>query len=248
MANSRKPNLYQTIAPAATWDSASFTPSQRSSLKVIARKAQQQCLKQSVGCQAVMKAGFAVLFSGTSGTGKTLAAEVLAKDLRTKLVQADFTQLKGRYIGETEKNLGRVFDAGAKRGWILFFDEADALFGKRTKVKDSHDRYANQEVSYLLQRIESYPGLVILCANKKSALSTALLQHMKHVLAFPASSSQTGARFEVYRDSKKEYRWRLRAGNGAILATSSEGYSRKVDCLKCIELVKQLPPQVPIQG
>lgn len=247
MAVSRKPVLYRTKTPTATWDSAPFSSNQKTALQTIAREAQRMCIKQSVGCRAVQHHGLTVLFAGPSGTGKTLAAEVLSRELLTKLVMANFSQLKSRYIGETEKNLARVFDAGTKQGWILFFDEADALFGKRTSVKDSHDRYANQEVSYLLQRIESYSGLVILSANKKSALSAGLMRRMKHVVAFPVSASKTVARFELYRDSKKKYCWRLCAEKHAILATSSEGYTRKADCLKNIALVKQLSPQSQIQ-
>ena len=248
MAVSRKPDLHHTLTPTATWDSATLSSSQRATLQTVAREAQSMCVKQSVGCRAVKTHGFTVLFAGPNGTGRTLAAEVLAKELHTKLITTNFTQLKSRYIGETEKNLARVFDTGAKRGWILFFDEADALFGKRTTVKDSHDRYANQEVSYLLERLEKYPGLVILSANKKSALNAAFMRRMKHVVVFPVSASQTKPRFEVYRDTKKQYRWQLCAEKHTILATSSEGYTRKGDCLKNIALVKQLSPQSQIQG
>jgi SpoVK/Ycf46/Vps4 family AAA+-type ATPase len=97
-------------------------------------------------------------------------------------------KLQSRYIGETEKNLARVFDAASKGGWILFFDEADAIFGKRTDVKDSHDRYANQEVSYLIQRMESYKGLIILSVNSKSTLSEAIKRRFKYIVIFPKSS------------------------------------------------------------
>lgn len=247
MALSRKPNLYQTITPTATWDSTTFSSSQRAALQTIARKAQSICLKQSIGCQTVKKTGVAVLFAGPSKTAKTLAAEVLAKELLTKLVTTNFAQLKSRYIGETEKNLAHVFDLGVKRGWILFFDEADALFGKRTAVKDSHDRYANQEVSYLLERLETYSGLVILSANRRSAINAALMRRMKHLVAFPVSTSKARARFEVYQGSKKEYRWRLYTEHRTILATSSKGYTRKADCLKGLELIKRLAPKALIE-
>lgn len=247
MAISRTPAPFHTLTPTTTWDSVTLSSSQKTALQTVAREAQSMYVKQSVGCRAVKTHGFAVLFAGSNGTGRTLAAEVLAKELHTKLITANFTQLKSRYIGETEKNLARVFDTGAKRGWILFFDEADALFGKHTAIKDSHDRYANQEVSYLLERLEKYPGLVILSAKKKSTLIAAFMRRMKHVVAFPVSASKTKPRFEVYQDPKNQYRWRLCAEKHIILATSSECYSRKTDCLKNIALVKQLSPQVPIQ-
>src|SRR5918999_530797 len=105
--------------------------------------------------------GMGALFAGPSGTGKTMAAEVLARELELDLYRIDLSSVVSKYIGETEKNLRRVFDAAEEGGAILLFDEADALFGKRSEVKDSHDRYANIEVSYLLQRMDSYRGLAI---------------------------------------------------------------------------------------
>jgi len=129
--------------------------------------------------------GISALFSGESGTGKTMAAEVLAKELRLDLYRIDISSLVSKYIGETEKNLSRVFDAAEDSGAILLFDEADALFGKRTEVKDSHDRYANIEVSYLLQRMEAYRGLAILTTNLKTSLDTAFQRRLRFVLQFP---------------------------------------------------------------
>lgn len=129
--------------------------------------------------------GISALFSGPSGTGKTMAAEVLANHLKLDLFRIDLAGVVSKYIGETEKNLKKVFDAAEQSGAILFFDEADALFGKRTEVKDSHDRYANIEVSYLLQRIEDYRGLAILATNYKSALDRAFLRRLRFQLDFP---------------------------------------------------------------
>ena len=120
-----------------------------------------------------------------SGTGKTMAAEVLASELRLDLYRIDLSSVVSKYIGETEKNLRRVFDAAEEGGAILLFDEADALFGKRSEVKDSHDRYANIEVSYLLQRMEAYRGLAILTTNLKSALDPAFLRRIRFVVQFP---------------------------------------------------------------
>lgn len=140
--------------------------------------------------------GAAALFAGPSGTGKTLAAEVLAGVLSLDLYRIDLSQVVSKYIGETEKNLARIFAAAEDGGAILLFDEADALFGKRSEVKDSHDRYANVEVSYLLQKMEAYRGLAILTTNQKSALDTAFLRRLRYVLTFPFPDAP--ARAEIW--------------------------------------------------
>jgi hypothetical protein len=129
--------------------------------------------------------GVTVLFSGESGTGKTFAAEVLARQLALDLFRIDLSGIVSKYIGETEKNLRRVFDAAEGSGAILLFDEADALFGKRSEVKDSHDRYANIEVSYLLQRMENYHGMAILTSNHKAALDNAFVRRLRFIVPFP---------------------------------------------------------------
>jgi ATPase family associated with various cellular activities (AAA) len=129
--------------------------------------------------------GLAALFAGDSGTGKTFAAEAVANEAELDLYRVDLALTVSKYIGETEKNLRRLFDAAEASGAVLLFDEADALFGKRSEVKDSHDRYANIEVSYLLQRIESYRGLAILTTNLKSSLDRAFLRRLRFVVNFP---------------------------------------------------------------
>ena len=129
--------------------------------------------------------GTAALFAGPSGTGKTLAAEILANELELDLYRIDLSSVISKYIGETEKNLSRVFRAAEDGGVVLLFDEADALFGKRTDVKDSHDRHANIEVSYLLQRMETYRGLALLTTNLKSALDQAFLRRFRFIVEFP---------------------------------------------------------------
>jgi SpoVK/Ycf46/Vps4 family AAA+-type ATPase len=129
--------------------------------------------------------GISALFSGESGTGKTMAAEVLANELRLDLYRIDLASMISKYIGETEKNLRRVFDAAEASGAILLFDEADALFGKRSDVKEGHDRYANIEVSYLLQRMEAYRGLAILTTNNAAALDPAFQRRLRFTVAFP---------------------------------------------------------------
>lgn len=133
----------------------------------------------------IKETGVIALFAGASGTGKTMAAEVVANELGLGLFIIDLASVVSKFIGETEKNLEKVFDYANKGRAILFFDEADALFGKRSQVKDSHDRYANIEISYLLQRIEAFPGLAILTTNMKSALDESFLRRIRHVVNFP---------------------------------------------------------------
>jgi AAA+ superfamily predicted ATPase len=141
--------------------------------------------------------GTSALFAGASGTGKTMSAEVLAGALELDLYRIDLASVVSKYIGETEKNLRRIFDAADGGGVILLFDEADALFGKRSEVKDSHDRYANIEVSYLLQRMESYGGLAILTSNMRSALDTAFLRRIRFIVEFPFPDA--AQRAEIWR-------------------------------------------------
>jgi SpoVK/Ycf46/Vps4 family AAA+-type ATPase len=125
------------------------------------------------------------LFSGASGTGKTMAAEIIAGDLRLDLYRIDLSGVVSKYIGETEKNLNRIFAEAQSSNAILFFDEADALFGKRSEVKDSHDRYANIEVAYLLQRMEEYDGIVILATNLRKNMDAAFVRRMRFIIDFP---------------------------------------------------------------
>jgi len=128
--------------------------------------------------------GISALFAGPSGTGKTMAAEVIANELRLNLYRIDLSAVVSKYIGETEKNLRRLFDAAEEGAALLFFDEADALFGKRSEVKDSHDRYANIEINYLLQRMESYRGLAVLATNMRGALDQAFLRRLRFIVTF----------------------------------------------------------------
>jgi hypothetical protein len=128
--------------------------------------------------------GLSVLFAGPSGTGKTMAAEVIARELDLELFRIDLSRIVDKYIGETEKNLARLFDAASTCDAILLFDEADALFGRRSEVRDSHDRYANLEVSYLLQRIESYRGVAVLTSNLPNAVDPAFLRRLNYIVHF----------------------------------------------------------------
>ena len=179
--------LAQHIRPKATWDDIVLPESELSLLKQIAGQVgHRHTVYEEWGFAAKRTRGLSInaLFAGESGTGKTMAAEVIANDLRLNLYRIDLSAVVSKYIGETEKNLRRLFDAAEDGGAILFFDEADALFGKRSEVKDSHDRYANIEINYLLQRIESYRGLAILATNMKSALDQAFMRRIRFVVEF----------------------------------------------------------------
>jgi SpoVK/Ycf46/Vps4 family AAA+-type ATPase len=132
-----------------------------------------------------MGKGLNSLFAGPSGTGKTMAAEIIASDLGLELYKVDLSTLVSKYIGETEKNLDRIFIAAQEANAILFFDEADAIFGKRSEVKDAHDRYANIEVGYLLQKMEEYDGVVILATNLRKNIDDAFIRRMHMTIEFP---------------------------------------------------------------
>lgn len=132
-----------------------------------------------------LKPGYRALFYGPSGAGKTLVATLLGQQFNKDVYRIDLSQVVSKYIGETEKNLEKIFTKAAQRDWILFFDEADALFGKRSQVQNAHDKYANQEVSYLLQRVEDFDGLVILASNFKSNIDQAFLRRFNSIIEFP---------------------------------------------------------------
>lgn len=136
-----------------------------------------------------IKPGYRVLFYGPSGTGKTLTAGLIGKEFNKEVYRIDLSQVVSKYIGETEKNLETVFKRAESKDWVLFFDEADALFGKRTNVQSSHDKYANQEISYLLQRVEDYPGLMILASNFRHNLDDAFVRRFHAVIHFPIPNS-----------------------------------------------------------
>lgn len=137
------------------------------------------------GMAGRLRPGYRVLFHGPPGTGKTLTATLLGKATGREVYRVDLSSVVSKYIGETEKNLAALFDQARNREWILFFDEADALFGKRTSVKDAHDRYANQEISYLLQRVEEFDGLVILASNFRANIDEAFLRRFNAIIRFP---------------------------------------------------------------
>ena len=199
-SRSRLDDLAQRIEPAAGWDDLVLPEEQRRILRDIATHVRQRVRVYETwgfAAKSTRGLGISALFTGASGTGKTMAAEVLANELRLDLHRIDLSQVVSKYIGETEKNLKRVFDAAEEGGVILLFDEADALFGKRSEVKDSHDRYANIEVSYLLQRMEAYRSLAILTTNMKDALDSAFLRRIRFVVQFPFPDAEQRA--EIWR-------------------------------------------------
>jgi len=184
--------LAQRVEPKATWPDLKLPAAEQQLLRQIeCQVAHRATVYDTFGFRDRMNRGLgiSVLFAGESGTGKTMAAEVLASALGLMLYRIDLSAVVSKYIGETEKNLRKLFDAAEGGGAILFFDEADALFGKRSEVKDSHDRYANIEINYLLQRMETFGGLAILATNHKSAMDTAFLRRLRFVVNFPFPGS-----------------------------------------------------------
>ncbi len=187
-ARVRLDGLAQRIDPRATWDDLVLPAGHLELLHDIARHVRHRTQvyeRWGFAERETRGLGVTALFAGESGTGKTLAAEVLASELRLDLYRIDLSATVSKYIGETEKNLRRLFDAAEASGAVLLFDEADALFGKRGEVKDGHDRYANLEVAYLLQRMESYRGLAILTTNMRSHIDRAFLRRLRFVIEFP---------------------------------------------------------------
>ncbi|MCK6693858.1 MAG: ATP-binding protein [Thermoanaerobaculia bacterium] len=149
------------------------------------------------GMRRKVKPGYRSLFYGPPGTGKTLTATLLGKYTGRDVFRIDLSRVISKYIGETEKNLAKLFDKAESKDWILFFDEADALFGKRTGIRDAHDKYANQEVAYLLQRVETYDGLVILASNQRVNIDEAFTRRFQSVIHFPMPRPEE--RLELWR-------------------------------------------------
>jgi len=192
--------LAQRLVTRAGFDDLVLPPAQFAALRDIAGQLRHRELvyrEWGFGDKHPRGQGLTALFAGESGTGKTLAAEAIANEVELDLYRVDLATLVSKYIGETEKNLKKLFDAAETSGAVLLFDEADALFGKRSEVKDSHDRYANIEVAYLLQRVEAYRGLAILTTNMKSALDRAFLRRIRFVVTFPFPDA--AAREQIWR-------------------------------------------------
>jgi AAA+ superfamily predicted ATPase len=199
-SRARLDDLAQRIETEAGWDDLVLPePAMQILREIVTQVRQRSRVYDDWGFAARSSRGLGIsaLFFGSSGTGKTLAAEIMARELRLDLYRIDLSQVVSKYIGETEKNLRRVFDAAEEAGAVLLFDEADALFGKRSEIRDSHDRYANIEVSYLLQRMEAYRGLAILTTNMKQALDPAFTRRIRFVVQFPFPDEEQRA--EIWR-------------------------------------------------
>ncbi|SDM15914.1 ATP-binding protein [Allokutzneria albata] len=184
----RLDSLAQRLQPAVGWDDLVLPEEEMTVLRQIAAQVANRGTvydEWGFGERIVRGLGVSVLFSGPSGVGKTMAAEVLAAELELDLYRIDLSAVVSKYIGETEKNLRRLFDAAETGGAILLFDESESLFGKRSEVKDAHDRYANVETGYLLQRMEAYHGLAVLTTNLRSALDVAFLRRLRFTVDFP---------------------------------------------------------------
>ncbi len=176
----------QRITTTLTWDDLVLHPStlrQLEEVQVFLRHG--DTLMREWGMAARLRPGLRALFHGPPGTGKTMSAALLGQLADREVYRIDLSLVISKYIGETEKNLARVFDRAQQRGWILFFDEADALFGKRSNTRDAHDRYANQEVAFLLQRIEVFDGISILASNLRENLDDAFTRRFESVVYFP---------------------------------------------------------------
>lgn len=176
----------QLIETQMSWDDLVLHPATRMQIDEISTWIQHgNTLMNDWGMASKLRPGYRSLFHGPPGTGKTMTACLLGKTTGRDVYKIELSQVVSKYIGETEKNLARVFDQAEHKGWILFFDEADSLFGKRSQTKDAHDRYANQEVSYLLQRIETFDGIAILSSNFKENLDTAFTRRFESIIYFP---------------------------------------------------------------
>jgi hypothetical protein len=248
-------DLAERIEPAAAWNDLVLPAGQTQVLRQIAMHVRQRTqVYDRWGFTGKSPRGLSIsaLFSGPSGTGKTMAAEVLANELQLDLYRIDLSTMVSKYIGETEKNLRRLFDAAEGGGAILLFDEADALFGKRSEVKDSHDRYANIEVSYLLQRVEAYRGLAILTSNMKQAIDPAFLRRIRFVVHFPFPDA--GQRAQIWSrvfpvqtptdrlDLEKLARLNVSGGNIRNIALSAAflaADAREAVCMKHLLLAAQ---------
>jgi hypothetical protein len=193
----------ECIETMMEWDDLVLNPNTRKQISEIEKWIKyNDKLLQIPGLKKKVKPGYRALFYGPPGTGKTLAATLLGKYTGKDVFRIDLSRVVSKYIGETEKNLSRLFDKAENKNWILFFDEADALFGKRTDIRDAHDKYANQEVSFLLQRIENYNGLVILATNQRGNIDDSLVRRFQAVIHFPMP--RPDERYEIWKKTIPE--------------------------------------------
>ncbi|HEY4066022.1 MAG TPA: ATP-binding protein, partial [Burkholderiaceae bacterium] len=235
--------LANTVVPRFELDELVLAPAQARQLReiVAAMRALGRVHHEWGTARAWNEGGLSVLFCGAPGTGKTMAAEALASELQLPMVRIDLSQVVNKYIGETEKNLRRIFDAAETSDCLMFFDEADALFGKRTEVKDAHDRFANIEVSYLLERMERFKGLAVLASNRRKDLDEAFTRRLRHIVEFAVPGA--GERERLWRQvfpaqvdiASLDLRWlaqqfdmagghiRSAAFNACLLAAAAQG-------------------------
>ena len=222
-------NLAQRLERSQSWDSLKLPAAQMKQLREIAahlKHSAQVLGKWGFAKEFEYGLGLAACFEGVSGTGKTMAASILAAEVGQELIRTDLAAIQSKYIGETNKHLNRLFDEAQTANAILFIDEADALFGKRSEVKDSHDRYANSEVAFLLQKIEDYRGTVILATNMKQNMDEAFLRRLRFVIHFPFPDESI--RLEIWKaifpkdapaDESLDFSWlarRLKIAGGNI--------------------------------
>ena len=188
----------QRLESPLAWDDLVLHPGTRAQVAEIEAWIKHGAtLMDEWGMGRLLRPGYRCLFHGPPGTGKTMTATLIGKATGRPVYRIDLSMVVSKYIGETEKNLARVFDGAQSRGWILFFDEADALFGKRGETKDAHDRYANQEVSFLLQRIETFDGIAILASNLRGNIDSAFARRFESIVHFPMP--RAGERAELWR-------------------------------------------------
>jgi SpoVK/Ycf46/Vps4 family AAA+-type ATPase len=188
----------QRIETSLEWSDLVLHPGTRAQVAEIeAWIAHGPTLMEEWGMKRMLRPGYRCLFYGPPGTGKTMTATLIGKATGRPVYRIDLSLVVSKYIGETEKNLARVFDGAQSKGWILFFDEADALFGKRGENKDAHDRYANQEVSFLLQRVETFDGIAILASNLRDNIDKAFARRFESVIHFPIP--RPAERLELWR-------------------------------------------------
>ena len=193
-------NLSHQVQPKYSWDDLVLPANQKTQLREICNQVKHQHLvwkKWGFESKVSLGKGLNVMFSGTPGTGKTMAAEILARELQLDMYKIDLSQIISKYIGETEKNLNRIFTAAANANAIILFDEADAIFGKRSEVKDARDRYANLEISYLLQKMEEYEGLAILTTNLRNNMDDAFVRRLRFIVDFPFPSEKQ--RYQIWQ-------------------------------------------------
>ncbi len=190
MANPCPPSTHRKVVPAGTGPSLRFSSEQIALLRQMAQETRTRFMVPRLRDRSAVSGGNLVLFSGPRGTGKTMAADIVARELGLSVYRVNLNQVMRKFIGETEKNLARLLKTAERKKAVLVFDEADALFGKRSEVKDSHDRYANIEVSYFIEKVKSYPGLAIVVANQNvdpdPQVGCFLKYHLKFSPPLPA--------------------------------------------------------------